>query len=278
MKLIIVENFCSIQELENKINNSKSLRDYFKEYKIIDSHILCRNLIIEEKSNGKIFDLTHSMNEHSAKNTSDEYFPFNSQKFKYIFKNNDLTSNSLEWIIGFNDLERAIKNSDTILNLCNDNRLSNMRFNALIYSDLFDLKNKSILACSDYIENLKITDDKLANTDDNIQFSNDMKNRTILDLCGLSFEIALNEVPWSKIDKNSDEKYIILEDVIQQYEDKYNLNINKFKREYPHFFKLSTVDSLLLFNKECYQFKIESKYLRVFLKNNLIDVNKNKYL
>lgn len=220
MKLIIAEHGGMARDLEREVSQNIELKNLIGDFKIYYIHYNNEILNIYDKKTNKQFFLSHRFHEDAARNTSDEFFPFDPTKFDFRINSQD----------EFNSLSELINQADTIIGFFDVLRMSDSKFNSLIYSGLFDLKDKKVL--SGNLNGLCPSDllHFFSNLENNIEYSNKLKITTPVDNESINFEIYLNEFDWKDQTLNLEEKPTISNEVIQKYSKKYNVDLLQLPR------------------------------------------------
>lgn len=224
MKLIIVEKRSYKNHLSEIIEDSKPLQNLLGNYKIFSINYNPEIFKLTDKISNNKFTLKYENHEYGAINTSDEHFPFNPSRYNYEILNQK----------DFELLKNLINEADTIINACDSDRLGNMKFNSIVYSGFFNIKNKKIKTFTvknGLFNSLGYFEDFL-NLRSNKKVTKKLKKHSILSLWGLDYEIAFNEVNWKNIDLNK--KYFINKEILEKYSQKYNLNLLSLKNKFPN--------------------------------------------
>lgn len=237
MKLIIVEKRDIKGYLENLKERSLEFKEILGDYKIYSLYNKTEIIEITEKKNGKQFFLTHIFQEDAARNTSDEYFPFDHTKFNFKIIDDDK----------FKELNSLIEQSDTIIYVADCDRMGNSKFNSLIYSGLFNLENKKIFsAVNDEDFNDTSILNSFKNLKEQIQFSNELKEKTHTNVWSVEVEIALNEIDWKNPNLDLESRATISDEILEKYSNKYKYGVNiKEMKYYGYFFNKNNTLQIL---------------------------------
>lgn len=209
MKLIIVEK-PTVQTIILKYLANEDKFEDFKVYSLYDDVFS-----IKEKATGRPFLTTHQHHCCGALNTSDKYFPFNCDKFSYKIHNKT----------NYQNLKKLIDDASEIINLCDPSRSGILKFESIIYSGLFNLKNKQIVGAGLYSYLEKDIQFALNNLTEEKLYANQIVNSSTVSKWGLEIEIAAD---LNKQGLLNNINYTALDDKIsQKYEKKYNINMSK---------------------------------------------------